>query len=109
MARRESGIDVAAGIIQRRLVDHKPPPGALSAFRDIVKNSLFTPMPGLQETHFHHAGFVVASIDACLDHFMMPAGAARHIEIVWDTIQRVKMVFLMPECPGEPCIEPVGE
>ena len=69
-------------------------------------------MPGIQETHFHHAGFVVASIEACLEHFMLSVGAARHTEIIWDTIQRVKVVFLLPERPGEPCIElvePVGE
>jgi len=69
-------------------------------------------MQGLQETHFHHAGFVVASIDACLGQFMRSVGAARHTEITLDSIQRVKVVFLLPERPGEPCIElvePVGE
>jgi methylmalonyl-CoA/ethylmalonyl-CoA epimerase len=55
---------------------------------------------------------VVASIDACLDHFMRSVGAARHTDIVLDSIQRVKVVFLLPERPDEPCIElvePVGE
>ena len=67
--------------------------------------------PGLSEARFNHVGFVVASIDACLAQFMRSVGAVRHTEIVLDPIQRVKVVFLLPERPGEPqieLVEPVG-
>ena len=73
---------------------------------------MFTLTPGPLQAHFHHTGFVVASIDACLDQFMRSVGAAWHTDVILDPIQRVKVVFLVPEGPGEPrieLVEPVGE
>ena len=60
---------------------------------------------GSLQLRFHHVGIVVASIDDCLAQFMRSIGAARHTEIVLDPIQRVKVVFLVPEAAGEAQIE----
>lgn len=69
-----------------------------------------TPVP--PEVRFHHIGFVVASIDERLEQFMRSIGSARHTDVILDPIQRVKVVFLVPERPGEvriELVEPVGE
>jgi methylmalonyl-CoA/ethylmalonyl-CoA epimerase len=54
---------------------------------------------------FHHLGFVVASIEACIEPFMRSVGAVTRSGIILDPIQRVKVAFLFPADPEAPQIE----
>jgi methylmalonyl-CoA/ethylmalonyl-CoA epimerase len=69
-------------------------------------------LPGACSGRFHHVGFVVPSISACVDGFSGSLGATDRSPVFEDPIQRVRVQFLgsgQANHPQVELVEPLGE
>jgi methylmalonyl-CoA/ethylmalonyl-CoA epimerase len=57
------------------------------------------------EMRLHHVGFVVRDIQADIQKFARSVSATWDLKIFHDPLQKVKVSFIQPACPGDAQIE----